>query len=178
MENILDELKGGDRRSIGRSEQVVKQVLADRALFPAIVSGMLDDDHPVVRMRASDVAEKVTRRAPELLQPYKREILQIISASPEKEVRWHIAQMLPRLRLAPNERKTAFKLLLGYLSDDSRIVRTFSMQALADLAMQDRALLPEVIPLIERLTRSGSPAMISRGRKLLSRLRMFQELEK
>lgn len=173
MEEVLAKLKGGDRRSIGRSEAVVKQVLTDRALFPAIVSGMLDED-PVVRMRASDVAEKVTRQAPELLQPYKRQILRLVSACPEKEVRWHIAQILPRLKLTPSERKMAYHLLLGYLKDDSRIVRTFSMQALADLAMEDRALLPEVLPLIERLTRSGTPAMISRGRMLLKKLRMFQ----
>ena len=145
MENVLARLKGHDRRSIGRSEEVVKQVVANRELFPAIVSGMLDDE-PVVRMRAADVAEKVTRRSPELLQPYKREILRLISTFPEKEVRWHIAQMVPRLKLTPSERKMAYYLLLGYLKDKSRIVRTFSMQALADLAMQDRALLPEVLP--------------------------------
>jgi hypothetical protein len=172
MEDVLARLQGGDRRSIGRSEEVVKLVLANRALFPAIVSGMLHDD-PVVRMRASDVAEKVTRRVPELLQPYKREILRLIAAFPEKEVRWHTAQMLPRLKLAASERKTAYHLLLGYLKDESRIVRTFSMQALADLATQDRALLPEVLPLIERLTRSGTPAMTTRGRMLLKKLRMF-----
>lgn len=98
MEGVLGNLKGGDRRSIGRSEEVVNEVQANRAL----------------------------------------------------------------------------QLLLGYLQDDSRIVRTFSMQALADLAMQDRALLPEVLPLIERLTRSGTPAMLSRGRMILRQLRKLR----
>src|SRR5260370_27140346 len=59
---------------------------------------------------------------------------------------------------------------MGYLEDKSSMVKTFSMQALADLAAQDEQLLEQVAPLIERLTRTGTPAMKSRGRKLLKQL--------
>jgi hypothetical protein len=44
------------------------------------------------------------------------------------------------------------------------------MQALADLAEDDATLRPRVVRLLEDLTRTGSPAMKSRGRKLLDRL--------
>jgi hypothetical protein len=66
------------------------------------------------------------------------------------KVRWHVAQMLPRLQLS---------------SDESRIVKTFSMQALAELAEGDRA-----VALGEDLSKTGGPAMRTRGRKLLDRL--------
>jgi hypothetical protein len=56
---------------------------------------------------------------------------------------------------------------MGYLSDESSIVKTFSMQALADLAARDGRLLAQVMPLIQRLTQTGTPAMKSRGRKLI-----------
>jgi hypothetical protein len=61
--------------------------------------------------------------------------------------------------------------LTGYLNDTSRIVKTFAMQALADLAEQDDGLRAPVIRQIEELTRSGSPAMQNRGRKLLAKLK-------
>ena len=45
------------------------------------------------------------------------------------------------------------------------------MQTLADIAEQDNGLKPSIIKKLEVLTREGSPAMNSRGRKLLSKLK-------
>ena len=44
------------------------------------------------------------------------------------------------------------------------------MQALADLAEHDQQLRRRVLPLLAELTHTGTPAMRSRGRKLLARL--------
>ena len=44
------------------------------------------------------------------------------------------------------------------------------MQALADLAEHDEHLHRWVLPLLVDLTRTGTPAMRSRGRKLVARL--------
>jgi len=63
-----------------------------------------------------------------------------------------------------------FKILSEYLADKSRIVKTFTMQAMADIAEQDKDLKPGIIQKLEVLTREGSPAMKSRGRKLLAKL--------
>ncbi|NLS79136.1 MAG: hypothetical protein GXY76_17940, partial [Chloroflexi bacterium] len=48
MHPILGKLQGGDRRSIGRSDEVVAQVLADPALLAPLAEGLLADD-PLVR---------------------------------------------------------------------------------------------------------------------------------
>ena len=72
--NILASLSGGDRRSTGRSDEIVAVVLADPALFGQIIAGLSNPD-PLIRMRAADAAEKVTVRRPELLQPYKEHLL-------------------------------------------------------------------------------------------------------
>jgi hypothetical protein len=165
-EKVLQKLAGGDRRSIGRSDEVVADLLADPALFPLVFEGMLHED-PVVRMRAADAVEKASAQRPEYLQPLKSRLLQEVARSEQQEVRWHVAQMLPRLDLSAAERETAVAILTGYLDDESKIVKTFSMQALADLAAQDASLRPQVTALVEELTRTGSPAMQSRGRKLL-----------
>ena len=167
--DILKKLEGGDRRSIGRANEVVADVLDDPALFEVVFCAMLGDD-PVVRMRAADAVEKIIARRPEYLQPHKTKLIQRVAKIQQQEVRWHFAQMIPGLELSEDERAVVVEILLGYLSDESKIVKTFSMQALADLAEHDASLRSQVIPLLEELTRTGSPAMKSRGRKLLERL--------
>jgi len=66
----------------------------------------------------------------------------------------------------PNGKKV-FALLLRYLKDDSRIVKTFAMQAIAELAARDDAYLDQARDLIRNLTATGTPAMMARGRMLL-----------
>lgn len=167
MKDILAQLKGGDRRSIGNAGKAVKEAAADPTRFRSLFRGMSDRD-PVVRMRAADAVEKITRRRSDLLQPFKQFLLRAAATAQDKQMRWHIAQMLPRLRLAAGDRSKAVRHLMDYLDDESSIVKTSSMQALVDFSRQDHKLVPKVTPLIERLTKSGTPAMKSRGRKLLT----------
>jgi len=82
--------------------------------------------------------------------------------------------MLPRLKLTKTERKRVFDLLLTYLEDKSRIVKTSTMQALADIAIQDNTYLNQVHRLLSSLTKEGSPAMKARGKKLLLTLEKIE----
>lgn len=170
MDSFITILSGGDRRSLGRSGDVVREVLARPERFGELVDAMACDD-PVVRMRAADAAEKATRSAPELLAPHRRRLMGTVAHIDQKEVRWHVAQLLPRLRLGGAGRRAALGILYQYLRDSSSIVRTFAMQAMADLADQDRSLLAEVLPVIEACAEQGTPAMRSRGRLLLARFK-------
>lgn len=168
MNEILEKLKGGDRRSIGRANEVVQDVLQEPELFGVVFGGMLHED-ALVRMRAADVVEKVTAVHPEYLAPYKETLIESVAAVAQQEVRWHVAQMVPRLPLNSAERQQWMSVLRRYLQqDESKIVKTSAMQALADLAEKDETLQPEVLALLEKHTRSGSPAMQARGRKLLA----------
>ena len=169
MNHLLKKLEGGDRCSLGNSDQVVEEVLIDPSLFEPLFYGMLSDG-PVVRMRSADAIEKITAQHPEHLQPYKEKLIKQVARIDQQEVRWHVAQMLPRLDLDREERATAVKILLGYLDDESKIVKTFSLQALADFAERNASLRDQVIELLEESTRTGSPAVRSRGQKLLKRL--------
>jgi hypothetical protein len=122
-------------------------------------------------MCAADAVEKLAVRHPEYLQPYKVRFIGEVAHVNQQEVRWHVAQLFSRLDLNGDERRAVAAILSGYLEDKSKIVKTFSMQALADIAMQDEALRPPIVRQLEELTRTGSPAMQSRGRKLLARLK-------
>ncbi len=163
---------GGDRRSIGRADEVVADVCDDPTLFDEVFGGMLSDD-PLIRMRAADASEKITARHPDYLQPYKKILIQQVAKSEQQEVRWHVAQMLPRLNVDWQEREVIVVILIDYLSDRSKIVKTFSMQALTDLAVKDASLRPRVINILQDLTKIGSPAMRSRGRKMLNKLKCY-----
>ena len=99
MDDLLQKLQGGDRRSIGRVGEVVAQVLDDPSQFETIFDGMLSDD-PILRMRCADATEKVTAAHPEYLQPHKPCLLHQVAEIQQQEVRWHVAQMLPRLELS------------------------------------------------------------------------------
>jgi HEAT repeat protein len=170
MHPILAKLAGGDRRSIGRSDEVAAQVLARPALFRPLFDGLSGDD-PVLRMRAADAIEKITLPRPDLLKPFKKKLFEIAGSADQQEVRWHMALLLPRLELNPRERALALDILFDYLRDRSSIVKTFAMQALADLATQDAALKSKILPLLEELTEVGTPAMRARGRKILQLLK-------
>jgi len=170
MNDVLKKLEGGDRRSIGRVSEVVADVLNDPSLFEVIFNAMLSDD-PIIRMRSADAVEKITAKHPEHLQPYKKKLIQQVAKINQQEVRWHVAQMFPRLELSKEEQAVIVEILLDYLDDKSKIVKTSSMQALADFAERDASLRSRIIQLLEELTQTGSPAMRSRGRKLLEKLK-------
>lgn len=166
---LLKKLRGGDRRSIGQSNRVVALVLKRPELFSQLLQGLWDSDL-LIRMRAADAAEKVSLRRPELLQPFKAKLLRLLDQATQQELRWHLAQMVPRLRLSKRDRVRAVSVLQRQLSDQSSIVKTFAMQALVDLAIGDDALMAEVTKLLITLTKTGTAAMRARGRKLLRQL--------
>ena len=166
MHPILQKLAGGNRGSIGRSNDVVAQVLAHPAYFPDLFAGLSIDD-PIICMRTADAVEKITVQRPELLRPFKKKLLAIAGSTTQQEARWHAALMLPRLALSSKERAVALDILFDYLRDKSSIVKTFAMQAIWDLAANDPKLKAQITPLIEELTQIGTPAMRARGRKLL-----------
>jgi len=120
-------------------------------------------------MRTADAVEKVTRKKPELLMPYKKELLGLMVEAKDAELRWHLAAMAPRLRLNPKERQHVASTLELYLADRSSIVKTFALQGLADLAPNDPAMRAAVIQILREAALNGTPAMKARSRKLLSK---------
>lgn len=132
---LAEMLGGGDRRSIGKSNQIAKLVLSEPTRFAELIE-CLWDEAAVVRMRAADAAEKVSAVKPELLKAHKQELLGLLAEAEQIELRWHLALMVPRLALSGPERQRAAAGLQRYLEDRSSIVRTFALQGIADLAKQ------------------------------------------
>jgi hypothetical protein len=85
--------------------------------------------------------------------------------------------MIPRLKLTPKETETVTDIFFDYLNDKSKIVVTFAMQALSDLALKKGAASARMIRAIEKLIQTGSPAIQSRGKKLLPKLKTLSQKE-
>jgi type IV pilus biogenesis protein CpaD/CtpE len=120
-------------------------------------------------MRAADAAEKVSAKKPRLLDGHKAELLGLLAEVEQIELRWHLALMVPRLRLTASERQRAAAALQRYLEDRTSIVKTFALQGLADLSQNDASLRSRVKQLLEQAVQSGTPAMKARARKLLKK---------
>jgi hypothetical protein len=169
MNLIHKMLSGGDKRSIAGSNEVAALVLEAPNLMEILMAGMMSGD-PILRMRCADAAEKVTAVRPELLRPYKSYLIWTLAGAKQKELRWHVAPMLARLPLTASEQSKVFDILLAYMTDGSSLVKALTMQALADLAARDERLLPETIQHLRGFVATGTPAMKTRGRRLLLQL--------
>ena len=115
VRRVREMLAGGDRRSIGRANEVAALALAGTLDFGAVCAAMFDED-PVVRMRAADAVEKVSVERPAWPRVFKAEFLAGLPDFRLPEMRWHAAQILPRLDLTTDERDTlALPVLLAYV---------------------------------------------------------------
>jgi hypothetical protein len=166
---LLEMLTGGDRRSIGRANEVAALVHEHPELLGSLIEGLENAD-PLIRMRAADALEKATIKHPGWLSPHKKRLLRIAAAASQQEVRWHMAQVLPRLSLTSSERRMAVRLLMKYRDDASSIVRTCTLQALVELSLGRENLRREVVDLLRSALRTGTAAMKNRARKLLEHI--------
>lgn len=169
MSDIIGMLEEGDLRSVGRVSEILNLVADQPKIFHDLIRAMAHSD-PGVRMRASDAVEKISRTTPDYLQPHKAFLINQVSLSDQQEVRWHLAQIIPRLALSPEERSEVAEDLFAFLDDPSKIVQTNALQALVDLAWEDDGLFPRVRDAVERLAVEGSPAVSNRAGKLFLKL--------
>jgi len=166
---LLDLLSHGDKRMILGVKEVVNNIKQDNSLFPILIHGLTNESE-LIAMRSADAIEKLTSDNPEWLQPYKNTLMKLVKNEKQKEIRWHLCQIIPRLSLSLKERIALTEDFKVYLTDKSRIVVTFAMQAMVDLAENDAEMKSEAYLIIKNIMKIGSPAMTSRGRKLLLQL--------
>lgn len=167
-QTIRSMLAAGRRLDVGRAREVAALMLAAPRKTAQVIECLWDDD-PGVANRAADALERASYHKPSLLQPWKDALLARLAEAEQNKLRWNLALMIPRLKLTAPETERAMVALRNYLDDHGSIVRTAAMHGMAGLALQNRALLPEVLDTLRILTRSGTPAMRARGRILLKK---------
>ncbi len=162
-------LRPGDRRTVGNVSEVVRTVLQQPGMTSSLVECVFDEDAGL-RMRAADALEKISRKQSDLLQPYAAVLIGLFEETEQQELRWHLAVLLPRLRLDSAERRRTAQVFQLCMEAQSSIVKTCALQGLTDLTRQDPSLVPLTLDLLMSAERSGTPAMKARSRKLLREL--------
>ena len=160
-------LARGDRRSAGDAPSVAAEIAADRGKLAELVGCLFDRDASV-RMRAADALERVSRGNAGWLDAYVDHLLTDAVAIEQVEVRWHIAQIVPRLSMSEEQRRRAAVLLADWFENSpSRIVQTSALQAVVDLAESDAALRATSAEMLGRAMRSGVPSLAARAKRIL-----------
>jgi hypothetical protein len=167
LQNLRALIVQGDMRTIGASKQVCAMIMEKPELMREAIS-LMGDSETGVAMRAADVVEKASRAHPELLVGYKLSLLELFHSSLQKEVVWHLLQLIPRLALTPDERVRTFRRAEQYLEGSSRIVAAEALSALFSLAAGRAQLQRKAVAAAKSGLRSPYPAVRARARKLLA----------
>lgn len=161
-----DLFKGGDRRSIGKSNEVVP-LINSQEKFDELIAGLSYADRKVV-MRTADAVEKITVRHRGYLEKHKKTILDLCHTASEIELKWHLAQLVSRLKLNKREFDKTWALLTNWAKDnaESKIVRVFSIQALYDLLQRRPGFSRDFTKTISIMEKEEVPSINARIRKL------------
>jgi hypothetical protein len=162
-------LSGGDFRSNAQAKIATKKALQNHSLIKELVRAC-GSSNALVRMRAADSLEALSGHDPRLLQPFKKTLLGKITLINQQEVRWHVAQILPRLSLSKKETQKAWKVLKSWYADKhekSRIVKVFSLDSMARLSVKQRPLKAKTERLVKQAVRSPIFSIRARAKKLL-----------
>lgn len=159
-------LSGGDLRSIGQSNSVTAKIKTQND-FDELFKFLFHTDRLVV-MRAADAIEKITINKPQYLLKHKQNILDLCQVARNKELKWHLALLLPRLHLNNKELGEAWNRLTNWAKDktNSRIVRVNSIQGLSELLNQQGDLVEEFKLTLLEVEKENIPSINARIKRI------------
>ena len=159
-------LGGGDLRSIGKANEVAKEVKSQEC-FDSLFLCLYKEDRLTV-MRAADAIEKITKAHPEYLASHKEALLRFCRCETPKEFKWHLALLLPRLPLTVQEALPVFEILKKWAlaPNESKIVRANALESLYLLSKETNALQADFSAIVQRVEKEKIPSLEARLRKL------------
>ena len=159
----LDEARTAARRLLARRD--CRQVARE------LVTCLLTEDREL-RVRAADVARRITERDTESLALHVAELASILAEIPipESRTRWHLGLVVARTARTPQHIRLAAEVLWQLAEDKSNVVRCSAVEGLGLLAQRDRSLCSSVEPFLHQAFLTGTPAMRVRARDALRRL--------
>lgn len=163
---------GGKTNSLGKADEVIAQVLKDKALMSELYSCMSSED-AWVRMRAADAFEKVCREHPEWIEPYTDRMQKELSG-PEQQpsIQWHLAQIYTQVSLTDGQKQRALSWLAELLESNQTdwIVSANAMQALAYFVAKGDFEKQELLRLLKIQRTHRSNSVVKKADKIIASL--------
>jgi hypothetical protein len=164
MNELLLMLSGGDLRSDGPSDLVAEIVLANPGLLPDLMEGPKASDE-VIRGRAADCLEKVSRSKPEIFRPYVDQLLIAARGEYLPMARWHYAMIFGNLAVFEDQIEKLVGALDELLGDESVFVKSWTISSLTIFARLYPLYNPDITASIQVYQDDESIAIRTRVRK-------------
>lgn len=165
-------LTGGHPNSLGRTVEVVNQVLADPSRFAELFACYHSSD-AVVRLRTSSAMKRVEAERHDLLVPYIDRFIEEIGQLDQASAQWTLAQLFDRLSedMTECQRTAALNIMKRNLAGhDDWIVLNTTIEILSGWAVDDRNLREWIAPHLKRLSSDSRKSVASRAAKKLRAL--------
>jgi hypothetical protein len=162
MTNFKEILLGGDLRSIGKSNAVVLKI-NNQNDFDELFKYLFYANRLIV-MRAIDAIEKITIINPQYLTNHTNEIIELCEMAKNKELKWHLALLMPRLNLKNMAFENAWDTLTVWAQDknNSRIVRVNSIQGLYEMTMPQSNTEKDFWQIVDEIEKENIPSINAR----------------
>lgn len=164
--DIANQLSGSDLRSIGKVNALVNSIKTHQQ-FDNLFKNMLSHERSIAR-RSADAVEKLTRQNRGWLRKHKTVLIDLIHNTRNKELKWHLVQLISRLELTDKEFYMLWDKLAYWLMNcnESRIVRVNSLQALFDLSRSNPTLDQALGNVVNSIRHENIPSLNARIKKL------------
>jgi len=159
-------LEGGDLRSIAGVDELVS-LIQSQADFDRLFAYLYSEER-LIRMRAADAIEKISAERSEFLSEHKVKLIQLLKTANYKELKWHLALIISRVKLTLNEFRDVWKILSNWAKNkkESKIVRVNALQSLFELSNKRKDYKNEFHAVVEQIKIENIPSINARLRKL------------
>jgi len=163
-------LSGGDLRSTGKGDAVISKI-KNQQDFDNLFKFLFHHNRIVV-MHAADTIEKITIKDPQYLPKHKTELIELFYMAKNKELKWHLAVLVPRLNLNKIEFGKIWDAMTNWAIDktNSRLVRVGAVQGLFEMVKQQSGLIKDFTLTMFELEKENIPSINARIRNIRKQL--------
>jgi len=169
--NVLS--AGGHANSLGRTDEVIDDVLADKCRLAKLYECVFHED-AWVRMRAMDAIEKIGREKPDWLLPYIDKFQSELADNAQASIQWHLSQIYAQIPLTTEQKQRAIVWLKNLLSsaDIDWIASVNAMKTLVQFTRDGSAPKKDALSLLQIQTNHTSKTVVKTSQKLIAGLQV------
>lgn len=163
-------LSGADLRSIGKCDVVISKI-KNQQDFDNLFKFLFHQNRIIV-MHAADAIEKITIKHPQYLAKHKAKLIELFYTAKNKELKWHLTVLAPRLNLNSIEFGKIWHALTIWAMDktNSRLVRVGAVQGLFEMVKQQSNLIKDFTLTMLELEKQNIPSINARIRNIRKEL--------